>query len=141
MPKVSDINVLSITLEFDGRRTLFILLAKNGSINRLGTGTIDNKDNDLFIGTTKDLLFEHATTYITDDMLQYMGSYDIPSKKGLPCRLSIGLQFNNGEENGFDFKYASESEGPPDEISELLIAAVQITEPWYKSQKKDLTEK
>lgn len=134
MPKVSDIELIRITLEIDEKRSLFLLLAKDGSINRLGTGTVDSKDNDLYIGITNDLLFEHAMIYLTDDMLQYMGSYDIPDKKGLPCRLSIDLQFNDGEENGFVFTYASESEGPPDEISELLVAVVQITEPWYKSQ-------
>jgi hypothetical protein len=140
MPKVSDINILSITLEIDNKRSLFILLAKDGSINRLGTGSIDNKENDLYIGITKEQLFDHAIIYISDDMLQYMGSYDIPDQKGLPCRLSIGLQFNDGEENGFDFSYGSESEGPADEISELVIAVVQITEPWYQSQKKMISK-
>jgi len=136
VPKASEIELLTVTLEIGDRRSLFILLAKDGSINRQGTGTIDNQDKELFIGVTEDLLFEHAITYITDDMLKYMGSYDLPDKKGLPCRLSIGFQFDYGEENGFDFVYAAESEGPPDEIAELLLAAVQITEPWYKAQKR-----
>ena len=136
MPKISEIELLTITLEIGDKRSLFILLAKDGSINRLGTGTIDNQENDLYIGITEDLLFEHTITYLTDDMLPYMGSYDIPDKKGLPCRLSIGLLFDYGEENGFEFSYASESEGPPDEIAELLLAAIQITEPWYQSQKE-----
>ena len=115
---------------------LYLYCSQRTDINRLGTVTIDNKENDLYIGITKDQLFEHAITYITDDILKYMGSYDIPDKKGLACRLSIGIQFNDEEENGFGFSYGSESEGPPDEISELLIAAVQITDPWYQSQKK-----
>ena len=141
MPKVSDIQIISITLEIDNKKSLFILLARDGAINRLGTGEIDNQENELYIGITDELLFEHTMTYISDEMLQHMGAWDMPDQKGLPCNLSIGFQFGEEEEDGFNFSYGSESEGPPFEISELLIACIQITDPWYESQKKTASKK
>jgi hypothetical protein len=136
MPKVSDIIAINIVLEVNNNQSLFILLATDGSINRLGNGGVNNQDKDLFMGITLEPLFEQLMSHLTDEMLEFMGGYDIPEKKGFPCSLSIGLMFTNGEENGFEFSYGSESHGPPQEISEFVIAALDITEPWYQAQKK-----
>lgn len=136
MSKVSDIVAVNITLEVNGKSSLFILLDAHGSINRLGTGAIYNKENDLFIGLTDKSLFFDLMRHLTDDMLQFMGGYDVPDKKGENCDLSIGLMFNDQTQDGFGFRYGSESQGPPKEISNFVVEAVKITEIWYKEQKK-----
>lgn len=136
MPKVSDINAVHVSLKTGDKKALFILLTADGSINRLGTGAVNNKENELFIGVTQQPLFERLLTNLDDKMLDHMGGYDIPDQLGVPCELSIGLAFKNGDENGFGFKYGSESQGPPHEIIQFVTAAVQLTDPWFQQQKK-----
>ena len=41
---------IMVVLECDGDQVLFILLADDGTINRMGTGTEDNREQGLFIG-------------------------------------------------------------------------------------------
>src|SRR5689334_2376454 len=99
MAKVSDIIAVNITLKVDEKQSLFILLAADGSINRLGTGKVNNQENDLFIGITKEPLFPELMKHLTDEMLQFLGGYEIPDQRGALCSLSIGLMFADGEQN------------------------------------------
>ena len=41
---------VAISLKVDEELTLYALLAADGSINRLGTGTINNTEKEMFIG-------------------------------------------------------------------------------------------
>jgi hypothetical protein len=136
MTKNKITNVL-ISLEVDNKQSLFILLASDGTVNRLGNGTVNNEDNDMYIGISNEKLFEKLMKRIPDDLFEYQGVYDIPDKKGKNCKLT--LLFGGKEDNeaiGFKFLYGSESQGPPSEISEIVINAVNITEPWYLKHKK-----
>ena len=51
---------IMVTLEIDGDQCLFVLHAKDGTINRLGTGAEDNTENDLFIGLSDLKAFTHV---------------------------------------------------------------------------------
>ena len=136
MPKVTDINAVSISLEIDDDTALFILLDDQGTINRMGTGAVNNQEKDLFIGLTEEPLFEKLKETMQDEMLNHMGGYDVPDKIGAECTLSIAFSFTNDEQNGFGFKYGSESDGPPYEIVQFVTAAVQLTAPWFQEQKE-----
>jgi len=136
MPKVADITMIHITLNVDGKESLFVLLSQDGTVNRLGTGAINNAENKFIIGISPDPLLEQAKQSLTDEMLDHMGGYDVPDHKGATCRLSIGFRFADGTDSGFDFSYGSESEGLPHEIDQFVVAAIEATEPWYQSQKK-----
>jgi len=50
--KISDISGLSITLDVNEKPSLFILLAADGTINRMGSGTGGDTGGELFIGRT-----------------------------------------------------------------------------------------
>ena len=136
MPQVSDIDGVSITLKIDGKQSLFILLAADGTINRLGTGAVNNRDKDLFIGRTDQPLLKELLTTLSESSLEHMGGYDVPEKKGALCELTIALSFTNAENNGFAIRYGSESQGPPHEIVEFVRAAVDLTDPWFQEQKQ-----
>lgn len=136
MPTISDIKAVHITLTVDDRRSLFILLAADGSINRLGTGAVTNKDNDFFIGITPGRLFERLVSHLNDEMLSHMGSYDVPEKRGPLCELLVGFVFASDEGNGFGFRYGAKSQGPPHEIAQFVEAAVELTNPWFERQKR-----
>ena len=142
MAKVNGIIAVSISLHVDTQPSLSILLDSDGTVNRMGTGEASNIETDLFIGKSSEPLLPSILSNLTDDMLDYMGSYDISDKRGPLCKLSIGFQFSDGHTDGFAFFYGAESEGPPFEIAEFVRAAIALTNPWYNSQKKvvDKTE-
>jgi hypothetical protein len=136
MHTVSDINAVHLTLVAGEKQVLFILLAADGTINRQGTGALTNTDNDLFIGRTEEPLFANLISYLDDEMMKFMGGYNVEDQRGVPCKLLIGLSFLNAEDNGFGFRYGSESKGPPHEIVQFVTAAVRLTDPWFQQQKK-----
>jgi hypothetical protein len=136
MGKVSDIVVLQISLRIKEVDSLFILLARDGAINRLGTGFEDNTERALFIGKTDPELFQKSCALLNDEMLQHTGGYEIEDRKGASCLLSVGFQFADNSWDGFEFSYGSQSQGPPKEIAEVVIETVRLTEPWYEAQKR-----
>ena len=114
---------------------LVVLLHSDGSINRMGTGAVDNKEMDMFIGVTDPALFLNVKSQITADLLQWIGTRADPQPKGKACQLTIGFMLTNGKEQGIQFKYGSESLGPPPEIRRFVVAMVEATNPWYEEFK------
>lgn len=125
-----------IELTVGKNQVLFIVLGKDGSINRSGTGSGDCKEKDLYIGLTQEKLFDKLIKKAKDEVFEYCGkSFDIPDKKGRECKLKILF---NGEDldTGFEFNYGELSQGPPNEVAEYVINAVKLTNPWYEEFKK-----
>lgn len=135
MKRVHDIAGVAITLHVRSEQVLFVLLASDGTVNRMGTGSAQCRERHLFIGRTSQPLLPSLLANLTDEMLRFTGGYDVPNQQRDPCRLSIALKFTDGTEDGFGFAYGSLSEGPPTEISAFVRAAVSITDPWYSQQK------
>jgi hypothetical protein len=135
MKHVHDIAGVAITLLVRSEQVLFVLLASDGTVNRMGTGSAQCTERHLFIGRTSQPLLPSLLANLTDEMLRFTGGYDVPNQQGDSCRLSIALKFTDGTEDGFGFAYGSRSQGPPTEISAFVRAAVSITDPWYSQQK------
>jgi len=127
---------IMITLEVGSKQSLFILLAADGSLNRLGTGSAENTDNDMFIGVTKKTLFKKLRKKIPQEWFDNLGRYEISEKKGLPCELTILMKHTDGQESGIQFLYGTESQGPPEDIVQFVSEAVKLTNPWHEAQKK-----
>jgi hypothetical protein len=141
MLKTSDIKVVLVRLEVASRQVLFILLAADGTINRMGDGTPTNSDQDLYIGRTPTPLLPKLLTSLTDDMLQFSGLYEVSEKAGETCELSIVFQLADGTKNSFGFIYGLKSQGVPPDIVRFVIRAVALTKPWHESQKAMNSEK
>lgn len=125
-----DVCGLSILLEINDTRSLLVLLAADGSINRLGTGTLENTENGLFIGVTNPEIFQAVRAQLSTKVFQFLGGQFQPrNPAGASCKLTITFQFNDNSSNGFIFFYGSESEGPPLEVADLVRAAVRLTDP------------
>lgn len=134
MTTVADIKAIFVSLEVGGEKTLFILLSDDGTINRMGNGQLSYGDRKHFyIGRTREPLFSKLRSHLTDDMLRYMGRYNLPEKLGEICCFKIGLQFADGRSSGFEINYGSESAGPPQELVDFLQAALEVTNPWYRT--------
>lgn len=135
-------NVVAITiaLEVASKQSLFILVAADGTVNRLGTGAVNNQEPGLYIGITKEPLFEKLRDEIKPEWLKHLGAYDVPNNVGQICQLTVLIKHSNGEESGLRFRYGSESQGPPGGIGQFVISAIALTEPWYTLQKSMVTK-
>jgi hypothetical protein len=135
--KIADVTGLSITLEIDGKSALYILLAADGSINRMGTGTLDNAEQELFIGITHTAVFEAVRSHLTAEMWQYLGhTLQSRNPRGASCKLTILVQCRDGTSNGFAFCYGADSEGPPKFVADFVTAAVRESDLWYEDFKR-----
>lgn len=126
----SEINACAVTLEVNGARNLFILLDAGGTVNRLGNGRSDSDTGALYVGATDKPLFAQLMSTVPGDLFQHAGSYADPVPRGLPCKLTIIFE-GDSEAVSFEYEYGSESPGPPTEISELVVNAIELTDPYY----------
>jgi len=140
MVKQEDVTGLAITLKVEDDLSLLVLLAADGSINRLGTGTINNTEKEMFIGVADPKLFETIRPHIDSDLMRWIGGRADQAPRGKICELTIYLFLPNKEERAIYFKYGSESIGPPPEVSRLVLAAIEITNPWYEEFKTGIAK-
>lgn len=128
--------VQSVCLELlvGEQQMLYILLGANGTVNRLGRGTIDNDEHTMFYGNTADRLFESFMLDVDDQLFGFAGSYVDSEYDGEKCKLTMLFQDELEDWTGFEFIYGSESQGPPTEICDLVVSMIDLTDPWYDRQ-------
>lgn len=132
-PTIDDISLIWVRIGVEERAALFILLDSDGTVNRLGTGAVDNSENDFYIGKTTEALFQKLHSQIDPGWFSHMGSsYTMPEQKGKACELIVGFVLRDGRGSSLKFKYGSESQGPPDDIIQFVIKAAKLTDPWYE---------
>jgi len=130
------VKAVMVKLDVAEQPSLFILLGEDGSVNRLGTGAVDNDERDMFIGRTNEPLFLAVRSKIRPEWMERFGSYDIPDKVGSTCKLSILFSGLDSEEGDLTFVYGAESHGPPPDICDFVRYAVRVTNRWYEKQKR-----
>lgn len=133
---MENITAIMVSLKVDSKSSLFVMLAKDGSINRFGTGSENNTENSMYIGITKPDAFEKLMKQIDSKVFNWEGVYRSPDIKGKTCELTVGFQLSDGTEIGSEWTYGTQSQGPPSEIGNFVISAVEATETWYEEQKK-----
>lgn len=133
---MKEISIVTITLKVEDKTALFILLAKDGTVNRLGTGSENNTENDLYIAVDTSGLFEKLMRRITPELIELRGEYRSHEVKGKTCQLVVGFGFADETQDGSIWIYGTQSAGPPPEITNFVISAVELTEPWFEEQKK-----
>jgi len=93
---VADVQGISISLTIDGNLSLFVLLPEEGLINRMGTGSLNNTEDALFIGPGDPAIFKEARSHLTEGMLQMVGGeYQCADIRGASCELEIAFQFKD----------------------------------------------
>jgi hypothetical protein len=126
---------IMVTLLVGGEQSLFLMLGADGSINRVGTGAVDNADREMFIGRTDPALFRELRERITPELLAWCGrSLADPEPKGQVCELTVGFKRASGQELVTDWRYGSGSQGPPPEVGQFVVASVRATDPWFAQQ-------
>lgn len=133
----SEFDKALVTLKVNDDTALFILLAEDGTVNRMGNGSAINTDHLMFIGRHSEPLFARFIARITPELLQHQGAYELPNRKGATCELTLLLGYRGSERSaGFKFIYGSQSQGPGREIAELVRYAEELTTPWHEEQKR-----
>jgi len=127
------IDKVLVTLEVGERTALLILVAKDGSVHRKGNG---NPDSNLMLaqGISHDGHFDALMMTVNEAIFQHSGVIRMPNPVGEECRLSIIFQGHNSVDFSFRVVYGSQSDGPPQELVQILVNAVKITEGWYQKQ-------
>jgi hypothetical protein len=141
--KVSDVDIIFIRLDINAEPSLAVVLGADGSINRLGTGSVENTEHDLFIGRTGPAIFEAVRSHLTEEMLLALLGHTVQlaNPRGAPCKMTLTFQFKDSTSDGFGFLYGSESEGPPREVADFVTAAVLQTDPWYEEFKRNAAKR
>ncbi|MGE0431195.1 MAG: hypothetical protein AB7K09_05205 [Planctomycetota bacterium] len=136
MLQLDDIRGISITLEVGDEALLFIHLDQAGNVQRMGTGEATQVEalKQLYHGTSDDHLFESLLGWISDDMLSHTGLYDLPEREGTPCKLQLLFSTDDERTGGYEFLYGTESEGPPIEILDFVVTALDLTDLWFRAQ-------
>jgi hypothetical protein len=134
-----DLNYVTVEMKINNDSALVILLHKDGTINRSGNGSAAVVKN-FFIGITDTAkIMEELSKLVDADFEQHLNMvYDDPAKTGKTCSVEIVLDDEKGVK-GTRFSYGSESMGPPREIANFVLKAIDLTDPWYLPQLKKIT--
>ncbi len=132
---LADLQSVVITMKVAEHRVLFILLSKDGSVNRMGGGAVETADGALFIGIDPSL-FSAALEHLSQEVIDLAGLYDVPEKVGMHCVLTIDYLFNDSSGRELEIRYGSESMGPPQEVARFVHGAVWATQRWYQEQRR-----
>jgi len=127
------IDKVLITLEVGEKTALFIIMARDGTLNRKGDGSPQH-DLPLHRGISTQRHFDAFMMTIDESIFNYCGVIRKPDRVGVDCSLTIIFQGANEIDFSFRVIYGADSEGPPRELIEILINAVKITEGWYQEQ-------
>lgn len=140
----SDDEIVGIIVELHvgEELSLFILLGKDGTINRMGNGSVDDIERQLFIGKISPDLFLRVRARVTAGVIHFLGQQlAAPRPKGKLCELAVVFTYADGRDATTAWRYGSESQGPHPEVREFVMAAMEATEPWFEQQKEMVRRK
>jgi hypothetical protein len=135
-PSYAAVVSIMVTLEVDGEPSLFVLLTKNGTVNRMGTGNDQSPDTNMFIGVTDPSVFNRVLKRSVPVIDQWIGRFDSPDIEGQSCKLVLGFKNLDGTELLSQWAYGSQSIGPPSVVSAIVLESLHATERWYIQQKQ-----
>jgi hypothetical protein len=134
------IDKVLVMLEMGDKTALFVLLTKDGTIHRKGYGSKADDALPVLEGISRVKHFEAMMMTVDENIFQMAGVYRSKTVIGTECKLTIVFN-GEGVDYGFRWVYGEESEGPPHELTDIVINAVKITDSWYgEMQQKNQEE-
>lgn len=124
-----------VKLVVGGAPCLFVMLGADGAVHRMGTGAPGNTELDHHVGMAPEPLFKTFMGRISEELFAHAGRYRMQGAAGARCELVVLFRRDDGGTVAFQFEYGSESEGPPEDVLDLVEAATSVTEPWWASRK------
>jgi hypothetical protein len=133
--KKEEVQEVRIEMTIDSLSALFIVLSKEGTIARQGSGTKEIS-NIRYLGQSEGQYFNEVMKHVNEEIFEHFGVYDMPEKDGEQCRLSVVFK-DDKSVNGFEFYFGFKSKhGPHIQIASLVENAIKITEPWFRGAMK-----
>ena len=130
------VDAVIVSREVEEDMSIFVMLSRDGSINRIGSGSLECNEKDMFIGITKDKLFEKFMDGVPEMFIAAPGEAYSPPGEMQGKQIKVTLMFQCGDrETGLMFFYGSESGGIPDDLAQVVEHAQKVTEPWFQNQK------
>ncbi len=132
---------VTIDVDISNVNCLAILLAKDGTINRKGSGVLDTLDKNFFMGLAKDNPFDSLMNGIPNDLLTYCNEPSLKCdtlKQTFKVKIAFG---NNDSVCEIEYCVNGAINDLPKPIKDFLEKAILVTDPWYQSQKKLLLPK
>ena len=131
MLTVADVTSLTVSLDIDGQTSLFILLDRDGTMNRMGSGTADATEEAMVIGPVAPDALDYALEPLEPKWLEKTGTFQMPDPQGRPCELTLML---SGDEDAqtYTFLYGEKSPGVPPPFRAVVERAVKVTQNSYK---------
>lgn len=125
----SNVVTILLTMKVSGILDTFILLAKDGAVNRSDAGIMKIAQVD---GT----MFEKLRQEIGPEVVQLFGKTHAAEEiEGEPCEINFTFQNSDGSEMYTLVKCGSISPAPPLPIRQFGMKAQEITEEWYQNFK------
>ena len=133
---IENLDCILVRLVIDGEDALFIMAYRDGRIQRLGSGTPGNADQQTLIGMTTEPLFDRLCLKVNENWFGHGGTHQQPGVRGKNCELTLSFQFTDRTEVGLTYLYGSDSKGPPRDVVEFVAYAAHVTNPWWEEQKR-----
>jgi len=128
----NQIHAAMIEVELKDSTSLFIMLAKDGTVNR--KGDLKTKDNNFFMGISNNGLLENFTKTITNDISDYLNRVHVLADTAKNVnKIKVGFSGPNGD-TGFEYYTNEAVENLPKPILNLITNAIQVTDPWFRVQ-------
>jgi len=129
---------VTIDVEISNKNYLAILLAKDGTINRKGTGVVDSTDKAFFMGITDTKPFDSLMNGISTELLSYCNKPG-PRCDSLRQNYKVKISFgNNVSVCEIDYCVNGTMDDLPRPIREFIEKAIAVTDPWYQTQKETM---
>jgi hypothetical protein len=136
LDSLEPIRGLMIQLTIGRYPALFLALAEDGTVTRWGSGTVNEAEQEVYMGSTTEPLFQRLKGSIEPWWLNAPGPHIIGLGRGEPCELSIVFLGPASGPWTLQFHYGSDSAGPPPDITSFVNSAIALTEPWYTEQRE-----
>lgn len=128
------IQATMIEVELKDSGSLFILLAKDGTINRKGDLKTPNKN--FFMGITKENLFDKLIQVTPNELSAYNNKVHVLADTTKSVnKIKIGFSSSDGD-SGFEYYTDEPIDKLPKPIQDFINSAIQITDPWFNSQQE-----
>jgi hypothetical protein len=136
----SQFQAVILEVEISNKNSLAILLAKDGTINRKGSGIADSTDKDFYMGVTQDKIFDTLMETVSSDLLSYCGK-TLPGCDTTKQTCKVTASFAGAEsDTGFVYCVNGTFNDLPRPIKEYIANAIRVTDAWFQKQ-KDITKK
>lgn len=135
--KKDSIQKIRMDIVSDGKSALSMLLDKDGTIYRQGTGALP-VDEFAVTSDSDGAVFKQILDSLDERSFEFAGVYDHPDKSGLPVQISMALLDDADNTVYFEFKYGSETEDVGEllpYIDSVVMRAIELTNYWYSMEK------